>query len=189
MLFAAGLKLPNVRSRRDAAWQLVVADRRHRRTTPWMMFSMPGDPDRPGVAKRADDRFPTVVDDRGGQGFLGIEVVVESALGHFGALDDVAQAGCRITDLVDQVDGRVDDLLPRRLGSSLAHHVLELLRRSVQAVSVGRDHSSFASDWAASRRECRPAVWKTPVKSSVRVGPGSRSPRGPEVNPMICSAR
>ena len=65
-----------------------------------------------------------LVDDRGGHRFLGREVVVERALRDSGPVDDVGQSGLAVTDLVEQVDGGVDDPLPRRLGPGLDCHDL-----------------------------------------------------------------
>ena len=85
------------------------------------------------------------LDDGGGQRLLRVEVIVERTLGHLGALDDVAQSGSRVTDLVEEVDGRGNDLPAGRLGSCLAHHV-RVPPKALPAHRRGDDrhHKSFA---------------------------------------------
>jgi hypothetical protein len=65
---------------------------------------------------------------------------------------------------------------------------LELLRRSVQAVGVGRINSSFASDRATIPSGTPTSRLENASQSSVRVGPGSRGPRGPESSDDLLGA-
>jgi hypothetical protein len=65
---------------------------------------------------------------------------------------------------------------------------LELLRRSVEAVGVGRINSSFAFGWAAFPSGMPPGRLENGSRSSMRVGPGSQGPKGPESSDDLLGA-
>src|SRR3954468_9364320 len=87
-----------------------------------------------------EDRVHAFFDDGGRHRLLRLEVVVQGALGEFGALDDVSETTGWITDLVDQRDGRVDDPSPRGLGSGLAHHLCAPPSADVTTTRRPQDH-------------------------------------------------
>ena len=63
-----------------------------------------------------------LIDDRGGDGLFGVEVVVERALADPCALQDIGESGFAVADLTEQLDSRFDDFATCCFSAGLQCH-------------------------------------------------------------------